>query len=83
MITKLFWRELQVNGNNREPLVEEEDALAAGFAHEAQALLPPGASTLTATSSWTQCHFDLIGKPFHLRDHFRGYFEIANGHSVD
>ena len=39
--------------------------------------------SLTATSSWTQFHFDLIGKRFHLRDQFRGYFEMGNGHSVD
>ena len=42
LFTRLFCRKLQVNDKNREPLVEEEDAIAAGFAHEAQALLPPG-----------------------------------------
>ena len=50
LFTKLFWRELQVNDKNREPLVEEEDAIAAGFAHEAQALLPPGANSTVSLS---------------------------------
>ena len=50
LFTKLFWRRLQVNDNNREPLVEEEDAIAAGFAHEAQALLPPGANPTVSLS---------------------------------
>ena len=39
--------------------------------------------SLTANSSWTQCHLDLIGKRFHLRDQLCGYFEMGNGHSVD
>ena len=51
--------------------------------HSRGASSPSSRCQIYSNSSWTQCHFDLIGKPFHLRDHFRGYFEIANGHSVD
>ena len=39
--------------------------------------------SLTSTSSWTQFHLDLIGKRFHLRDQFRGYFEMGIGQLID